>query len=84
MMWLLQFLFTNRIARYIGLALAAVLSFLTLGAVNVRKGRMAERKDAALRDAKANVQNERDRDEIDRDASGADARDRLRDKWLRK
>ena len=81
MIW--RLLLTNRLVRTIGLVLAGVLSFLTFGALNVRKGRLKERADAALREAKANAKNERDRNEIDRDASGADARDRLRADWTR-
>lgn len=64
-------------------AIGAILGYFGVTKLSERKGRMKERADAALRDAKANAKNERDRNEIDRDASGADARDRLRADWTR-
>ena len=49
-------LLTSKLAQMIGAAVALLLAWLANGALQRRKGRVAERKQAAARDAKAAIE----------------------------
>ena len=79
MMWLLS----TRIGRAVAGAGALLLAVLTFGAFKERKGRK-EAVDEVRRRADASAEKRREeRDAIDDDIRGIDARDELRESWTR-
>lgn len=84
MTFLWSLLINNRIARFIGGALVAILGVLTFGAIKKREGAQAAKSAQQAKDAKAYVDTRKKIDAVDRASSGDDARAKLRDRNSRK
>jgi len=81
---IITYLLNNRLARFIGGALAAIASVLTFGAVKRRQGAQEAKAQAAADAAKTDLKNERTRNEIDDNVADGTAVERLRRDWTRK